>query len=285
MAIEINSSTSAKAVASTLKATSSKVLTDNIINGFGGEDQITMPGDSVDRVVIRGDDMVFYTKRGYKFRINNVKGHYIELHDDEGAHYKHYGGAYTYRPIDVIQSFMASLDKTKLQGSKALDEAIDACSDKFSTLKEAIAQCVADCKSAGDANTFLRKYCGIELSDTDTGAITGWDAANPDTKSNEDVVPETGSMKTFSGTSFTVNGLTLNVPSNLTSAQSSTGSIRGGRRKGSTSSRNPTATITVSRRRVRRPSRRWTSNLKPARIIIWRSCATLTTPNPARRSS
>ncbi len=219
MAIEINPSTSAKAVASTLKATSSKVLTDNIINGFGGEDEVSVPGDRVSRAVIRGDDVIFYTERGYKFRINNAKGHYINLHDSDGAHYKPYGGTYTYRPVDVIQSFMSSLDETTLQGAKALDEAIDACSDKFSTIKEAIAQCVADCKSAGDANTFLRKYCGIELSDADTGAITGWDAANSTSKNNEDVVPESGSMKTLNGTSFSVNGLKLTVPSNLTSAQ------------------------------------------------------------------
>ncbi|MBQ9480252.1 MAG: hypothetical protein IJU71_11970, partial [Selenomonadaceae bacterium] len=100
-----------------------------------------------------------------------------------------------------------------------LHAAVAACSSKFSTIKEAIAQCVADCKSADDYNTFLRQYCGIELTDYDTGAITGWDAANSETKTNASVVPETGSSKTLSGTSFTANGLTLTVPSSLTSTQ------------------------------------------------------------------
>ena len=219
MAIEINPSTGVNAQASTINTAASNVINTNIIDGFGGEDQISLSGDRVARAVIRGDDILFYTEKGSTFRINNAKGHYINLTDADGAHYKHYGGKYTYRPIDVIQSFMASLDKTTLSGSAALDEAIDACSDKFSTIKEAVAQCVADCKAAGNAQTFLRKYCGIELTDRDTGAITGWDAANPDSKDNEDVVPETGSMKTFSGSSFTVNGLKLTVPTNLTSAQ------------------------------------------------------------------
>ena len=219
MAIEINPSTGVNAQASTINTAASNVINTNIIDGFGGEDQISLSGDRVARAVIRGDDILFYTEKGSTFRINNAKGHYINLTDADGAHYKHYGGKYTYRPIDVIQSFMASLDKTTLSGSAALDEAIDACSDKFSTIKEAVAQCVADCKAAGNAQTFLRKYCGIELTDRDTGAITGWDAANPDSKNADDVVPEHGAPETVTSKSFTINGLKINVPNKLTSPQ------------------------------------------------------------------
>ena len=193
---------------------------EQVVVGFGGEDTLKIVGGTVETAVIRGDDVVLKLDNSSYVRVKNAKGRYITVVDDDGMHYKTYGGSYTYTPQDVIKSFMASLDKTTLSGSKALDAAIDACSSKFSTIKEAIAQCVEDCKKTDDAMTFLRQYCGIELTDYDTGSITGWDAANRQSKDGATVVPESGSSKTLSGTtSFTANGLKLVVPTKLTSAQ------------------------------------------------------------------
>ena len=192
---------------------------ERVMYGFGGEDTLEFVGGTVTGSVIRGDDVVLLLSDGSYFRVKNAKGRYLNIVDDAGAHYKQYGGSYTYTPQNVIQNFMAELDTTTLTGAKALDAAVAACSSKFSTIKEAIAQCVADCKNADDYKTFLRQYCGIELTDYDTGAITGWDAANSKSKDGEDIVPETGSQKTFSGTSFTANGLTLTVPTNLNDTQ------------------------------------------------------------------
>ncbi|MBQ9479891.1 MAG: hypothetical protein IJU71_10095 [Selenomonadaceae bacterium] len=193
---------------------------ETVFSGFGGEDTLKLVGATVTGSVIRGDDVVLILNNtNARVRLENGKGRYFRVIDETGDHYKQYGGSYTYTPQDVIKTFMATLDTTTLSGSKALDAAVNACSSKFSTIKEAIAQCVADCKSADDYNTFLRQYCGIELEDTDTGAITGWDAANYNTKTAKSVVPETGSQKTLSGTSFTTNGLTFNIPNNLTTDQ------------------------------------------------------------------
>ena len=110
---------------------------------------------------------------------------------------------------DVIKQFMAVLDKTTSQGEDALDEAISACTN-FSSYADFRAQLLSDCKAVGNATTFLKTYCGIDLSNTDTGAITGSDAGGT-TKTSTSVVPESGSLSNFTGNSFTVNGLTVKL--------------------------------------------------------------------------
>ena len=116
---------------------------------------------------------------------------------------------------DVIKKFMAALDKTTLTGSKALDEAIRACSS-FKSAQEVIDKMLADQKAAGSGDKFLKDYCGINLDNTDTGAITGSDAGGKTTKTASSVVPENTKVKldtTFKGTSFTVTkyGVTFNL--------------------------------------------------------------------------
>ena len=207
-------------VSSLTKVGLASASNEQVVEGFGGEDKISIDGGrTISSAAVRGDDVVLTLNDGYNIRIKNAKGRYLNVVDADGEHYKPYGGEYTYKQVDVIKNFMGALDNTTLSGSKALDEAIKACSSKFSTIKEAVAKCVEDCKNAGNAQTFLRKYCGIELSDFDTGAITGWDAANSDIKDGEDIIPEDGDVQTFEGTSFTVNGLKLTIPTKLTDVQ------------------------------------------------------------------
>ena len=112
---------------------------------------------------------------------------------------------------EVIKKFMASLDKTNLKGTAALDEAIRACSN-FNSLQEAFNKMVSDCSNASSADDFLKNYCGIILDNEDTGAITGSDAGGSKVKTAESIVPESGSLDTsFNLTSFTVNGLTVTL--------------------------------------------------------------------------
>jgi len=114
---------------------------------------------------------------------------------------------------DVIKKFMASLDKTTLSGTAALDEAIKACSN-FNSIQEVIDKMISDCKSVGNGKNFLLNYCGINLDNDDTGAITGFDAGGSFVKNAEDIVPEKGELINFTGNSFTVNGLTLQLSGN-----------------------------------------------------------------------
>ena len=112
--------------------------------------------------------------------------------------------------LEVIKKFMASLDETTLAGTAALDEAIKACSS-FKSFKELRNAMISDCKKAKSADDFLKTYCGINLDNDDTGAITGSDAGGSTTKTNESIVPESGKLKNFKKNSFTVNGLTIQL--------------------------------------------------------------------------
>ena len=112
---------------------------------------------------------------------------------------------------EVIKKFMASLDTTTLSGKAALDEAIKTATNYFDNIEEAIAQMIKDSKNAKNSNDFLKNYCGINLDNTDTGAITGSDAGGSTSKTDSSIVPESGSLKDCNKDSFTVNGLTVKL--------------------------------------------------------------------------
>ena len=121
---------------------------------------------------------------------------------------------------EVIKAFMASLDTTTLKETAAVDEAIKSCSN-FGGTQAVINKIISDCKSYISADSkngwknFLSQKCGINLDNTDTGAITGSDAGGKTAKTAESIVPESGSLKNFSGQSFTVNGLTFKLEKNF----------------------------------------------------------------------
>lgn len=123
----------------------------------------------------------------------------------------------SYSQKEVIQKFMESLEKsTKTTSTEMLDEAIQACSN-FNGIDDAVANFLHDASVASDGSDFLTNYCGIILGNTDTGAITGSDAGGTSVKSAVDIVSEIGSLNTnFTDTSFTSNGLTITLGSNVT---------------------------------------------------------------------
>ena len=113
----------------------------------------------------------------------------------------------------IIKRFMRSLDKTTDSGETALDAAVRYASNGyFSGLTNAINKMVDDCRSLG-ADKFLLKKCGINLSTSDTGAITGYDAGGSKVKTKASIVPESGSLNTsFKSASFTTKtGLTFRL--------------------------------------------------------------------------
>ncbi|MBQ9487891.1 MAG: hypothetical protein IJU91_08865, partial [Selenomonadaceae bacterium] len=117
---------------------------------------------------------------------------------------------------EVIKKFMAALDTTKQSGKDALNEAVKAATGgKVATADEVIKKMIADCKKSKNANDFLMTYCGINLNNNDTGAINGSDAGGKTVKNAEDIVPESGAVKHFTGTSFTKRGLKFIVPTTI----------------------------------------------------------------------
>ena len=107
---------------------------------------------------------------------------------------------------EVIKKFMASLND-----KNALNDAIKS-STIFSSADDAISKMIRDCKNAKSGDEFLKKYCGINLDNDDTGAITGFDAGSSTyEKDASAVVPEVGSLENFTGNEFTANGLTIRL--------------------------------------------------------------------------
>ena len=120
---------------------------------------------------------------------------------------------------------MYSLDKTTLSGTAALDEAVKyASGGKFKTYKSLIEKFVTDCRNATSVDKFLKEKCNIDLSNSDTGAITGWDAGGIAVKTAESVVEESGKLQSYKS-SFTLphekSGLSLvwKAPKKVTAAQ------------------------------------------------------------------
>lgn len=97
--------------------------------------------------------------------------------------------------LDVIKSFMHSLDITAKSGMSALDEAIKICSQgKYSSaaslINEFTTLCTSKAGNTEECKDFLKKYCGIDLDNSDTGAITGYDAGGLKVKTAISIVKE-----------------------------------------------------------------------------------------------
>ena len=117
--------------------------------------------------------------------------------------------------LGVIKAFMRSLDTEIASGVTALNNAVRACSS-FDSIKSVIDNLIRDCYRAESPEDFLRDYCGIVLTNTDTGAITGSDAGNLFPKTAKSIVPETGESSYPEETTFTKRGLTVVVPEKST---------------------------------------------------------------------
>ena len=129
---------------------------------------------------------------------------------------------------EVIKKFVKSLDDSSLYGTEALDEAVVyASSGLYSSWSDLVTAFVNDVSLYGGegssttraldskTNNFLKEYCGIDLTNTDTGAITGYDTGASTTQlSAESIVPETTTTSAVYPTesSTTYNGLTIVWP-------------------------------------------------------------------------
>ena len=164
---------------------------------------------------VDGDDVILTIVGNGRIRIKNAKAHTINVNGNTMIVGATSAGN---TPQDVIKKFMSALDKTNLKGTAAVDQAIQA-SSKFLSTEDVILRMIKDCKKVNNGDSFLRDYCNIILDNADTGAITGWDAGTSVVKTAEIVVNEVGAIQNFTGSSFSVNGLTINVPSPKNTSQ------------------------------------------------------------------
>lgn len=121
----------------------------------------------------------------------------------------------SYTAQNVIKTFMTTLDTTSSTGLAALNEAVAACSS-FSSASDWISSFTAACKSAISAGEtsaeILSSLCGIDLTNTDTGAITGSDAGTSTTKTAESIIAEDGTASSPTGTASAINNLLVTWP-------------------------------------------------------------------------
>ena len=115
---------------------------------------------------------------------------------------------------DVIRTFVSALCNTNKTDKEALDEAIRACSS-FNNTDEVIAG-ILNARNA-HGYSFLKTYCGIDLGNSDDGAITGSDAEGGSTKTQDSVITEYGNLdESFCGNEFTTqSGLTVKLGDGL----------------------------------------------------------------------
>lgn len=124
-------------------------------------------------------------------------------------------------PLESVKGFMSALSDTGKSGMEALDEAVAAASGGvFGSAQSLIDSFLSDVNAgsgtdAASQKAFLKQYCGIDLENEDTGAITGKDAGGQTVKDNDSVVPEHGPTSSWTAPdnmsgSSTFNGLTVN---------------------------------------------------------------------------
>ena len=111
----------------------------------------------------------------------------------------------------VIIDFLSYLDNSTLSAQDALDGAINyASGGMFQNEEDLKTRFLSDMAGGGD----LLSLCGIDLTNEDTGAITGADAGGEKVKTKDSIVPEKGTPYTGGVPSGTtnINGLTVTWP-------------------------------------------------------------------------
>lgn len=190
---------------------------DDVIYNYGSNDTISISGSTWTTTTSGSNVLVKIADSG-TITLSGANGKNINIYpnqDDSDADSdsdSDYNSEVT--PQEVIKKFMKTLDTSNYSGISALNQAVSVASGGyFSNLNVAVQQMVADCRNSNNATDFLENYCGIDLSNYDTGAITGSDAGTSTTKNAENVVPESGYLDTsFNKASFTTNyGVSFNL--------------------------------------------------------------------------
>ena len=187
----------------------------DVITNYSGEDTVKIAAGALDTVNVTDGNVVFKIGDG-SLTLKDMQGRVITVTDADGNTTSQRYGETGYSAQDVIKNLVKAWCQTSLGGTAKLDEAIKL-STHFNGIQDAINHMIADCKAAGDPDTFLRKYCGIILDNDDTGAITGWDAGGDAVINGDDIVGETletaQHVPDYKDTTFTADDLTIHIGS------------------------------------------------------------------------
>ena len=184
------------------------------IENYNYDDTLELTRGSIDGTSTDGGDLIFNMSDGGSITLKNMTNHAITVKNTAGkTTTKIYGTGDS--PVDVIKRFVQAINRSVIEEKPTLfDEAIQSCSN-FGSIQEVIDKMIADCRAASDGMKFLEDYCGIILNNSDTGAITGWDAGGLTAKTIDNIIPETlsaESLISLTNAKFTKYGLTINYP-------------------------------------------------------------------------
>ena len=114
---------------------------------------------------------------------------------------------------EVIMNMSKALDTITSSGISALNKSVSIASGGyFNNAQEVINKMVYDRNNSSSTTEFLKNYCGMDLYNDDTGAITGSDAGGSTEKNASDIIPESGNLNTsFTDNKFTTDGVTFTL--------------------------------------------------------------------------
>ena len=181
----------------------------DIIYNVGSNDTVSLGGVTSGgySTVASGSDIVVNITGGGSITLGGAKGKSFTLYPTKNP-----DPVPTVTPQDVLMTMSGVLDTVTSSGISAVNKAVSIASGGyFTSAQEVINQMVTDRKRSASSTAFLQNYCGIYLSNDDTGAITGSDAGGTE-KNAEDIIPESGSLNTsFTRNSFSTNGATFTL--------------------------------------------------------------------------
>lgn len=210
---------------------------DTIYNYAEGTDKIGVGAAAIKSATVSGSDLILKTANGGKITIKGAAAKTVTLIDKDGVE-----STYKYDPnqsvsqLSVIQNFMAYLDETNgLSADELVNGAVNYASNGLFTSWDDLVNRFADDLAVHGGTKlesllldyegnliiepavekFLTDYCGINLRNADTGAITGADAGGATAKTKTSIVPENGTIANVQspqGASTTINGLTFLWP-------------------------------------------------------------------------
>ena len=185
----------------------------DIIYNWSSNDTLTIAGGNSWSTTKSGNNIVVNIANSGKVTLGGANGKTINIYPSSRSNPPATVPSANITPQEIIRRFMYSLDITTYSGAAALNEAIKyATGGYFTNIQAAINQMIIDRQDAGSANNFLKNYCGIDLDNNDTGAITGYDAGGSTYQKNSSgIVPESGNVNSFTNNTFSTGGLTIRL--------------------------------------------------------------------------
>ena len=120
------------------------------------------------------------------------------------------------QPLSVMKRFISGLKQYNTRTSSGLDMAVrNSSNGRFWNYNQLYNSFFSSLSKSKNVSDFLKRYCGINLSNSDTGAISGYDAGGKTVKTASSILPTVipfNKWKMPSGNKVTIDGATFIFP-------------------------------------------------------------------------